>query len=163
MVFPYRRVLVTGGAGFIGSHLVEALVARGCKTVVLDDLSSGSAASLPPAVPLIQEDVAEPRVAQLVADSRPDLIIHRCASTDRADVPGAYRLCGYPRAVEERGNHPYGADCTVSTKPSRMGSPLSPLTPPHSRSELPVHTTLLSSRPACCSSGRLCHSSVAGT
>jgi nucleoside-diphosphate-sugar epimerase len=40
------RVLVTGGAGFIGSHLVDALVAKGCDVVVLDDLSSGSLSNL---------------------------------------------------------------------------------------------------------------------
>ena len=46
MKLPFKRVLVTGGAGFIGSHLVEALVSAGCKVAVLDNLSSGKAANL---------------------------------------------------------------------------------------------------------------------
>lgn len=46
MAFPYRKVLVTGGAGFIGSHLVDALRARGCRVSVLDDLSTGSLENL---------------------------------------------------------------------------------------------------------------------
>ncbi|MCD4765791.1 MAG: SDR family oxidoreductase, partial [Methanosarcinales archaeon] len=46
MNFSLSRVLVTGGAGFIGSHLVDTLVAKGCDVVVLDDLSSGSLSNL---------------------------------------------------------------------------------------------------------------------
>jgi UDP-glucose 4-epimerase len=51
--------LVTGGAGFIGSHLVDALLARGHMVRVLDDLSTGSRANLPAHVPLILGDVAD--------------------------------------------------------------------------------------------------------
>lgn len=53
------RYLVTGGAGFIGSHLVDALVARGDEAVVLDDLSTGKRSNLPPKVGLIEADVAD--------------------------------------------------------------------------------------------------------
>jgi UDP-glucose 4-epimerase len=42
MSFPFRQALVTGGAGFIGSHLAEELVASGCRVVVLDNLASGN-------------------------------------------------------------------------------------------------------------------------
>ncbi|HBK05535.1 MAG TPA: epimerase [Acetobacteraceae bacterium] len=52
--------LVTGGAGFIGSHLCEALVARGDTVRVIDDLSTGHRANLPPGTTLIQGDVADP-------------------------------------------------------------------------------------------------------
>jgi UDP-glucose 4-epimerase len=52
--------LVTGGAGFIGSHLCEALVGRGDRVRVLDDLSTGHRSNLPTGVVLIQGDVADP-------------------------------------------------------------------------------------------------------
>lgn len=52
--------LVTGGAGFIGSHLCDALVQRGDTVRVLDDLSTGSRDNLPPGVELIEADVADP-------------------------------------------------------------------------------------------------------
>ncbi|HET6306129.1 MAG TPA: NAD-dependent epimerase/dehydratase family protein [Rhodopila sp.] len=52
--------LVTGGAGFIGSHLCDALVARGDSVRVLDDLSTGRRSNLPAAVTLIEGDVADP-------------------------------------------------------------------------------------------------------
>ena len=52
--------LVTGGCGFIGSHLCRALLSRGDAVRVLDDLSTGSAASLSPEVDLIEGDVADP-------------------------------------------------------------------------------------------------------
>ena len=51
--------LVTGGAGFIGSHLCEALLARGDAVRVLDDLSTGKRENLPPGAALIEGDVAD--------------------------------------------------------------------------------------------------------
>jgi UDP-glucose 4-epimerase len=54
------RFLVTGGAGFIGSHLCDALVARGDQVRVLDDLSTGNRSNLPQCVTLIEGDVADP-------------------------------------------------------------------------------------------------------
>lgn len=51
--------LITGGAGFIGSHLAEALIARGDSVRVLDDLSTGKRENLPPGVEFIEADVAD--------------------------------------------------------------------------------------------------------
>jgi UDP-glucose 4-epimerase len=56
--------LVTGGAGFIGSHLCDALLADGDTVRVLDDLSTGKRANLPPAAELIVGDVADPATTQ---------------------------------------------------------------------------------------------------
>ncbi len=50
--FPYRKVLVTGGAGFIGSHLCEHLLALGCEVEALDDLSTGSVANVEHLLPV---------------------------------------------------------------------------------------------------------------
>ncbi|HUB49271.1 MAG TPA: NAD-dependent epimerase/dehydratase family protein [Acetobacteraceae bacterium] len=62
------RYLITGGAGFIGSTLCDALLARGDSVRVLDDLSTGSRANLPPDVPLIQADVADPDAVHAAVD-----------------------------------------------------------------------------------------------
>ena len=56
--------LVTGGAGFIGSHLCDALVADGHAVRVLDDLSTGKRANLPQGVELIEGDIADPAAMQ---------------------------------------------------------------------------------------------------
>ncbi|MGH7031100.1 MAG: NAD-dependent epimerase/dehydratase family protein [Stellaceae bacterium] len=62
------RFLVTGGAGFIGSHLVEALLDEGHGVKVLDDLSSGNSDNLPRAVELIKADVADPDIVERAFD-----------------------------------------------------------------------------------------------
>jgi nucleoside-diphosphate-sugar epimerase len=46
MKLPFKSALVTGGAGFIGSHLVEALISAGCRVAVLDNLSTGTFTNL---------------------------------------------------------------------------------------------------------------------
>jgi UDP-glucose 4-epimerase len=60
--------LVTGGAGFIGSHLCDALIAGGHAVRVLDDLSTGQRTNLPPAATLILGDVAEPEIVAEALD-----------------------------------------------------------------------------------------------
>ena len=55
---PARAVLVTGGAGFIGSHIVDALLTRGDRVVVVDDLSTGRRANLPDAHPALSVIIA---------------------------------------------------------------------------------------------------------
>ena len=74
-------VLVTGGAGFIGSHVAEALVARGEDVVVLDDLSSGKRENLPDGVELVEGDVREPQ-DELFAGVKPAVCYHLAAQID---------------------------------------------------------------------------------
>jgi UDP-glucose 4-epimerase len=79
-------VLVTGGAGFIGSHVAEALVARGEDVVVLDDLSSGKPQNLPEGIELVEGDVREPQ-DELFAGVKPTVCYHLAAQIDvRASV-----------------------------------------------------------------------------
>jgi UDP-glucose 4-epimerase len=74
------KVLVTGGAGFIGSHIVVALLAGGHTVAVLDDLSSGSRDNLPPGVPLHVADIVDTAaVARVFAAERPDAVCHQAA------------------------------------------------------------------------------------
>lgn len=89
------RYLVTGGAGFIGSHLVESLLAAGHATRVLDDLSTGRRENLPPAAELILGDVADPATTS-AAMAGMDGCFHLAAiaSVARAaeDWPGTHRV-----------------------------------------------------------------------
>ena len=74
-------ILVTGGAGYIGSHMVYELVDRGERLVVIDDFSSGFRWALPPEVPVLVEDVGnQRRVAALIAKYEISEIIHFAAS-----------------------------------------------------------------------------------
>ena len=72
-------VLVTGGAGFIGSHLADALVRRGEEVIVIDDLSTGERANLNPNVEFHQLDIRSPEAAELVRRRRPVAIAHQAA------------------------------------------------------------------------------------
>ena len=77
---PGMKILVTGGAGFIGSHVVEALLAAGHAPAVLDDLSSGLAENLPAGVPLHVADIADPdAVERVFAAVRPEAVCHQAA------------------------------------------------------------------------------------
>ena len=74
-------VTVTGGAGFIGSHVVEALVARGDEVHVIDDLSNGKRANVPAGVELHVHDIREP-IDALVRDAGATAIVHLAAQAD---------------------------------------------------------------------------------
>lgn len=73
------RVVVTGGAGFIGSHLVDALVARGDEVAVIDDFSTGSEENLNPAAELHRLDIRGPEAAEMIRSYRPDVVSHQAA------------------------------------------------------------------------------------
>ena len=75
------RAVVTGGAGFIGSTLVDALVERGDEVHVVDDLSSGRREQVAAAAPLRVLDVREP-LADALADARPEVVFHLAAQID---------------------------------------------------------------------------------
>jgi UDP-glucose 4-epimerase len=106
--------LVTGGAGFIGSHLAEALLARGDRVVVLDDLSTGRAENLPSGAQLLQGDLLDPAllarglrdargVFHLAAVVSVELCIQEPLATHRVNLAGTLLLLD---AARRAGNRP---------------------------------------------------------
>jgi len=77
-----RRALVTGGAGFIGSHVADALTAEGFTVEVLDDLSSGRRENVPEGRTLHEADVASPEAARVIREGGYDVICHLAAQID---------------------------------------------------------------------------------
>ena len=74
------KILVTGGAGFIGSHIVDRLLASGHSVSVLDDLSTGARDNLPAEVPLHVADIVDAAAVARVFDvERPDAVCHQAA------------------------------------------------------------------------------------
>ena len=73
------RVLVTGGAGFIGSHVADAFLAAGHDVGVIDDLSSGSKDNLDPRVRFWQADIRDPALEAIIGEFRPEVVSHHAA------------------------------------------------------------------------------------
>ncbi|HEM62173.1 MAG TPA: NAD-dependent epimerase/dehydratase family protein [Chloroflexi bacterium] len=76
------KVLVTGGAGFIGSHVVDALIQEGHDVVVVDDLSSGKREHVDPAAKLYQLDIRDPQLREVFLLERPEQVNHHAAHVD---------------------------------------------------------------------------------
>jgi UDP-glucose 4-epimerase len=76
------KALVTGGAGFIGSTLVDALLADGARVTVVDDLSRGRRDQVAAAATFHQLDIVDDRLVELIAAVTPDVIFHEAAQID---------------------------------------------------------------------------------
>jgi UDP-glucose 4-epimerase len=137
------QVMVTGGAGFVGSHLVDALVRRGDQVVVLDDLTTGYAGNVNPDARLVEGDVADPAiVAEAVTGTQ--VVFHLAAAravlrsvqepqaTDRANTGGtlnvleAARQAGVQRVVSASSSSVYGGAALVPTPETAPLLPRSP-------------------------------------
>jgi nucleoside-diphosphate-sugar epimerase len=146
MLIPFQSALVTGGAGFIGSHLVEALLAGGCRVTVLDDLSSGSERNLPAAhaaLRFIRGDIRDRRaVEQAVAGC--DAVFHLAAVVSvpkttqdpigsaevneigSLNVLEAARCAGVKRFVFASSSAVYGDDPRLPKDEDMQPKPLTP-------------------------------------
>ncbi len=83
------RVLVTGGAGFIGSHIVDRLLGDGHSVLVVDDLSSGKAENLPPGAELVRLDIGSPEFLEVAHSFQPQAMTH-CAAQPSVVVSMAH-------------------------------------------------------------------------
>jgi UDP-glucose 4-epimerase len=75
-------ICVTGGAGFIGSHVADALLAAGHRVIILDDLSSGRKENVPDGAELHVVDIRSREAAELVADEGAEVLVHHAAQMD---------------------------------------------------------------------------------
>jgi UDP-glucose 4-epimerase len=76
------RALVTGGAGFIGSHITDALIAAGHTVTVVDDLSRGRRAQVNPGATFVELDITSTELAAALAEAHPEVVFHAAAQID---------------------------------------------------------------------------------
>jgi UDP-glucose 4-epimerase len=136
------RAIVTGGAGFIGSHLVDALLQRGDDVLVIDNLARGYKERVRPPAELVERDVREP-LNDLFDRFRPELCFHLAAQADvrvsvaRPDEDAATNVIGtihVLQAAQEHGTKVVfsstgGAIYGECERPAREDDPLEPLSP----------------------------------
>ena len=77
-----EKVLVTGGAGFIGSHTVDVLLDHGYDVLVVDDLSTGYRRNINPSARFYELDICSPDLANVFEEERPDYVNHHAAQMD---------------------------------------------------------------------------------
>jgi UDP-glucose 4-epimerase len=140
-----RKVLVTGGAGFIGSHVVDAYLAAGDDVTVVDDLSTGRRENLAPAARFVHGDIRAPETRALLAQGGFTLLSHHAAQMDvrrsvadpvfdaqvnlvgLLNVLEGARLGGVERVVfASSGGVVYGEDGALPFPETAPKAPLSP-------------------------------------
>jgi UDP-glucose 4-epimerase len=137
--------IVTGGAGFIGSHVVDALLADGYAVTVIDDLSAGDPARVAKEADLREMDIVDLAALAAVAEQvGPSAIFHLAAQASvvasvqdpgrdcEVNVKGTLNVaevagrCGAPVVFTSTGGALYGDDAPMPTGEDRMPAPLSP-------------------------------------
>jgi len=112
------RAVVTGGAGFIGSHVVDALVERGDEVHVVDSLATGKRERVPAEATLHEQDIREP-LDELFQELRPEAVFHLAAQADvrvsveRPDYDASVNVLGTIRVLEAA--RPVGAQLVFSS------------------------------------------------
>jgi UDP-glucose 4-epimerase len=159
-----QSTIVTGGAGFIGSHVVDALLAEGSSVTVIDDLSTGDAARIAAGAELRELDIVDlPALLAVVEEVKPSAVYHLAAQASVvASVEDPGRDCevnvrgtlnvleaagrsGTPVVFTSTGGALYGDDAPMPTSEERTPAPLSPYGASKWAAEAYVKTWSLSS------------------
>jgi UDP-glucose 4-epimerase len=159
-----QRSIVTGGAGFIGSHVTDALLAAGHEVTVIDDLSSGSAAKVPAGARLCELDIVErDALSEVFEQVQPTAVFHLAAQASvTASVADPGRDCavnvlgtlnvvdaatklGAPVSFTSTGGALYGDEAPLPTSEQRIPAPLAPYGASKWAAEAYVNTWSLSS------------------
>jgi UDP-glucose 4-epimerase len=139
------RVVVTGGAGFIGSHLADAFLERGDTVLVVDNLASGRRENVPDAAEFAELDVADAtQLRQRLEEFGPDLICHLAAQASvtvsvtnpdldfASNVRGTFNVCQVAARLQARvlfastGGALYGNEAPIPSPETIVAQPLSP-------------------------------------
>ena len=105
------HILVTGGAGFIGSHLVRLLLSRQQQVTVVDNFSTGLRENLPEDIKIIELDVTSPKLARVFAEGKFDAVVHLAGQTtvhvSMADpeLDGVQNIVGSIHVLEQARAH----------------------------------------------------------
>lgn len=159
-----KRAIVTGGAGFIGSHVVDALLAEGCAVTVIDDLSSGRAERVAEEAELRQLDIVDGAALEAVFEAvQPQAVFHLAAQASvvvsvqdpgrdcAVNVQGTLNVLQAagrfkaPVAFTSTGGALYGDEAPMPTPEDRIPAPLSPYGASKWAAEAYVRTWSLSS------------------
>lgn len=139
------RILLTGGAGFIGSHIADALVADGHKITIVDNLLTGKLENVNPAAEFFERDICDPFLVEFMQKQKFDYVIHQAAQVDlrlsvhnpgldaRSNIIGSLNLLQGCRSCGSRGiifassgGAVYGEPEHLPVKEDEGKGPLSP-------------------------------------
>jgi UDP-glucose 4-epimerase len=143
--FKNMKCLITGGAGFVGSHIVDRLIKEGYKVVVIDNLSSGKKENLNPRAEFYKIDISNKKIDEIFEKEKPDFVFHFAAHIEaresvkdpifdaKVNILGSLNILENCRKNKVKkvifassGGEVYGAANTIPTPEDYPPRPLSP-------------------------------------